>query len=64
MTIGTGKDLKDFLVNEKHIPYHLIDIIDAGEEYNLFRFVNDFKKTHDDIVARGKNPILCGGSGM
>jgi tRNA dimethylallyltransferase len=64
MTIGTGKDLADYSINGKVIPYHLIDICDAGEEYNVFRFVSDFKKVYTDIVSRKKMPILCGGSGL
>jgi tRNA dimethylallyltransferase len=64
MTIGTGKDLEDYKINGKVVPYHLIDICDAGEEYNVFRFVSDFKKVFTDIVSRNKIPILCGGSGL
>lgn len=64
MTIGTGKDLSDFTVEGITIPYHLIDIAEAGEEYNLFRFTQDFKVAYLDIVGRGKTPILCGGTGM
>ena len=64
MTIGTGKDLSDFTLEDITIPYHLIDIADAGEEYNLFRFTQDFKAAYLNIVGRGKTPILCGGTGM
>ena len=60
MTIGTGKDLDEY----NQIPYHLIDIIDAGEKYNIFRYQNDFEKAYKDIVTRGGIPILCGGSGL
>ncbi|HOV10507.1 MAG TPA: tRNA (adenosine(37)-N6)-dimethylallyltransferase MiaA [Bacteroidales bacterium] len=64
MTIGTGKDLDDYLIEEKKIPFHLIDIVAAGEEYNLFRFVSDFKNVLDEIIKRKKLPVLCGGTGM
>jgi tRNA dimethylallyltransferase len=64
MTIGTGKDLDDYSVNGKMIPYHLIDICDAGEEYNLFRYKNDFRQVYSDIKNRGILPVLCGGSGL
>jgi len=64
MTIGTGKDLDDYFINGKKIPYHLIDIAEAGEEYNLFRFVSDFKRVYADILSRKKVPVLCGGTGM
>ena len=64
MDIGTGKDLADYTVDGNKIPYHLIDICDAGEEYNVYRFVQDFTKAAGDIVERGKEIILCGGTGM
>ena len=64
MTIGTGKDLKEYTVNEKKIPYHLIDICDAGEKYNLFEYQRDFIKTYNLITKRHIEPILCGGTGL
>lgn len=64
MDIGTGKDLKDYIVDGQAVPYHLIDIAEAGERYNLFRFQRDFLRAYDDIVSRGKQPILCGGTGL
>ncbi|MDE5839823.1 MAG: tRNA (adenosine(37)-N6)-dimethylallyltransferase MiaA, partial [Muribaculaceae bacterium] len=60
MDIGTGKDLAEY----GNIPFHLIDIADAGEKYNLHRYLHDFRKAKQDIVARGKLPVLCGGTGM
>ncbi len=64
MTIGTGKDLDDYIVGNKIIPHHLIDICDAGYEYNLFEFQQDFFAAFRDISARKKIPILCGGTGL
>ena len=64
MDIGTGKDLKDYIVGQRMIPYHLIDIVDAGYEYNIFEYQKDFYKVFNEIKDRKKNPILCGGSGM
>ncbi len=64
MDIGTGKDLADYVVEGKHIPYHLIDIRDAGEQYNIFEYQHDFHDAYSDIVSRGVQPILCGGSGL
>jgi tRNA dimethylallyltransferase len=64
MDIGTGKDLADYRFEGKEIPYHLIDIVDAGERYNVYRYVLDFWKAYKDVRARGLVPILCGGSGM
>ena len=60
MTFGTGKDLKDY----QDIPYHLIDICEAGEKYNLHRFLSDFHSAFEDVKSRNKLPIICGGSGM
>lgn len=64
MTIGTGKDLDDYIVNGKTIPYHLIDICKPGEKYNLFEYQHDFHKAYSDIKHRNKLPILCGGTGL
>lgn len=64
MDLGTGKDLEDFELDGKQIPFHLIDIKEAGEEYNLFNFQQDFYIAYKDIIKRGKQPILCGGTGM
>ena len=64
MDIGTGKDLSDYTVNGTTIPYHLIDIWDAGERYNLFEFQHDFYDAYRSVKAHGKLPILCGGTGL
>lgn len=64
MTIGTGKDIADYTVDGTTIPYHLVDICDAGEKYNVYRFQNDFIDCFNDITSRGKTPILCGGTGL
>jgi len=64
MDIGTGKDLADYTVDGVEVPYHLIDICDAGEKYNLFQYQQDFWTAYHDIVGRGKLPILCGGTGL
>jgi len=64
MNIGTGKDIEEYHSFGHIIPYHLIDICEAGEEYNVFRYLNDFKNVYNDIISRCKLPILCGGSGL
>ena len=64
MDIGTGKDLADYQVGGKLIPYHLIDIAPAGQRRNLFQYQQDFWQAYDEIVARGHQPILCGGTGL
>lgn len=60
MDIGTGKDLAEY----GEVPYHLIDIADAGTQYNVFRFKEDFEAAVTDIRTRGRFPILCGGTGL
>ena len=60
MDIGTGKDISEY----EEIPYHLMDIVDAGSKYNIFEYQRDFEKAYRDIVDRGGIPILCGGSGL
>ena len=64
MDIGTGKDLADYNVNGKQIPYHLIDICEPGYKYNVFEYQHDFFRVYEDMKRRGKLPILCGGTGM
>ena len=64
MDLGTGKDLVDYSVNGRLIPYHLIDIVNAGEKYNVYRYQHDFLIAYDDIVSRGRMPVLCGGTGL
>lgn len=60
MDLGTGKDLDEY----GDIPYHLIDVADAGDKFNLHRYLADFKTVYDDILDRGVLPVICGGSGM
>lgn len=70
MDIGTGKDLSEYSFSGspqnqiKKIPYHLIDIADAGTKYNIFEYQRDFHKAYNQIINKGKKPILCGGSGL
>lgn len=64
MDIGTGKDLSEYTVNGKTIPYHLIDIHNPGYKYNVFEFQHDFFRVYESVKSQGKLPILCGGTGM
>ena len=64
MDIGTGKDLEDYTIDGKQIPYHLIDICEPGTKYNLFEYQQDFYDAYLDIQKRGVLPILCGGTGL
>jgi len=64
MDIGTGKDIDEYNVNGQSIPYHLIDIRDAGYKYNIWEYQQDFLTAFKDITNRGQQPILCGGSGL
>lgn len=64
MDIGTGKDLDDYTIEGKHIAYHLIDIAEPGTKYNLFQYQHDFMTAYEDIRSRGKEVILCGGTGL
>jgi tRNA dimethylallyltransferase len=64
MDVGTGKDLADYQYDGKKIAYHLIDVVPAGERYNVYRYLHDFFEAYQEIKERGVVPILCGGSGM
>ncbi|MAC95834.1 MAG: tRNA (adenosine(37)-N6)-dimethylallyltransferase MiaA [Flavobacteriales bacterium] len=64
MDLGSGKDLEEYVYKGKQIPYHLIDILDAGEKYDLFRFQQDCFEVFRQIKSRGNQAVLCGGTGM
>ena len=64
MDEGTGKDLSDYVVNERQIPYHLIDIVDAGQRYSIFDYHRDYEQAVAEIRQRNMPVIVCGGSGL
>ncbi len=64
MDIGTGKDLEDYGVGENLVPYHLIDIAEAGTRYNVYDFQRHFLEAYNTIRSHGRKVILCGGSGL
>jgi tRNA dimethylallyltransferase len=64
MDIGTGKDLQDYQTESRKIPYHLIDIVEPGYEYNVYEFQKDFLQAYKQIERNGTFPVLCGGTGM
>lgn len=64
MDLGTGKDLADYTVQGRAIPYHLIDIADPGYKYNVFEYQRDFLSAYEAIKQKGRLPVLCGGTGM
>ena len=64
MDIGTGKDLSEYTVQGKQIPYHLIDIVEPGYKYNVYEYQRDFLTAYEAIRSRGKRVIVCGGTGL
>ncbi|MDE6831335.1 MAG: tRNA (adenosine(37)-N6)-dimethylallyltransferase MiaA [Muribaculaceae bacterium] len=60
MDLGTGKDLDEY----GSVPYHLIDIADAGEKLNLYTYLKCANAAISDIESRDRLPIVCGGTGM
>ena len=64
MDIGTGKDLDEYIYENRSIPYHLIDICDPGTKYNLFRYQEDFLQAYNNIQEHEHIPVLCGGTGL
>ena len=64
MDLGTGKDLNDYIINGKCIPYHLIDIVEPGTKYNVFEYQRDFLDAYHLVCSKGRFPILCGGTGL
>jgi tRNA dimethylallyltransferase len=64
MNLGTGKDYRDYLIGDKRISYHLIDIADPGYRYNIFEYQRDFLNVLNDLRSRSIFPVICGGSGL
>jgi tRNA dimethylallyltransferase len=64
MDIGTGKDLKEYTINDYQIPYHLIDIINAEEEFNLFAFQTGFNEIYQQLIQNKVLPVVVGGTGL
>lgn len=64
LNIGTGKDLNEYIINGKEIPYHLIDIVEPEEQFYLHDFVRELKVAFDAITSKHMVPIICGGTGL
>ena len=64
MDLGTGKDLDDYCIGGRIVPYHLIDIVEPGTKYNVFEDQRDFLEAYNDIHRRGRKAVLCGGTGL
>ena len=64
MDIGTGKDLSEYNVQGKKIPYHLIDIMNPNKDYSVYQFQEDFNNAYNKIIKSKKYPVLCGGTGL
>lgn len=64
LTIGSGKDLNEYLVNKAFVPYHLIDVADVNTEYHIHNYLQEYIQAFNSITAQNKTPILCGGSMM
>ena len=64
MDIGTGKDIHDYTIDGVNVPYHLINIVEAGTKYNVYEYKKDFSIVYNNIISRNKTPILCGGTGL
>ena len=64
MNIGTGKDYDDYELEGGRVPFHLVDIVDAGTEYNVFEFQQDFYAVYQKLKEKQTLPVLCGGSGL
>ena len=64
MDLGTGKDLGEYCVEGRPVAHHLIDIVEPGTKYNLYRYQHDFLEAFEDIRRRGKRTVVCGGTGL
>ncbi len=61
MDVGTAKPSE---TERKTVPYHMIDIVDPDEEYDVYKYVSDSKKIVNDIYHRNKIPVFVGGTGL
>lgn len=61
LNIGTAKVTEE---EKENIPHHLFDIKEVEEEYSIYNYQKDCRKVIDDILRRGKTPILVGGTGL
>ena len=64
LDIGSGKDICEYQIDGKKIPYHLIDIVSLPTEYNVYNYQQDFYKVFKDVISRGKMPVIVGGTDM
>ncbi|HCY00404.1 MAG TPA: tRNA (adenosine(37)-N6)-dimethylallyltransferase MiaA [Bacteroidales bacterium] len=64
MDLGTGKDIDDYTVNGKLVPYHLIDLFEPGYKFNVYAYQTQFVKVFNELLSRNVLPVLCGGSGL
>ncbi|MFC2116126.1 tRNA (adenosine(37)-N6)-dimethylallyltransferase MiaA [Bacteroidota bacterium] len=64
MNLGTGKDYGDYLVDDRPVRFHLVDIQEPGYEYNVYEYQKDFLRVYGDILKRDSLGVLCGGSGL
>ena len=64
LDIGSGKDLNEYVVDGEPVPYHLINVCSLPDEYNVFNYQTDFYKAFNDILSRGKLPVIVGGTGL
>lgn len=61
LDIGTGKVTKREM---KGVPHHLLDVASLKKVFTAHDFVKLGRKAIDDIISRGKTPIICGGTGF
>jgi tRNA dimethylallyltransferase len=64
LDIGSGKDLDEYVVAGRAIPYHLIDIVDLDTEYNVYRYQRDFHAVFEGLTSRAVLPLVVGGTGL
>ena len=64
LDIGTGKDLAEYGQGPSRVPVHLIDVADPEDRYSVFRFQRDFFQAFEGILARGRLPVMVGGTGL
>ncbi|MBR1797135.1 MAG: tRNA (adenosine(37)-N6)-dimethylallyltransferase MiaA [Clostridiales bacterium] len=61
LDVGTAKATRQ---ERELVSHHMIDIIEPGDNYNVSMFVEDCSSCIDDVLSRGRLPVLCGGTGQ
>ncbi len=64
MDLASGKDLEEYTTPRGNVPCHLIDLAKPDEIYSLFDYQRDFYRGFEEVISRGRLPVVVGGTGL